>query len=506
MAIRVFYSYAPEDEKLQVELQKHLTVMKRNNEITDWSNWNIKAGEERRKLASRNLANAQIILLLLSTDYLASDYRFDHEMRQAIQLHMNEEARVIPIILRPCDWKKAKVGEPPFSIILGDLQALPKDGKPIKTWKYQDEAFLDVVNRLREAIAEIEPVSRTDAYKPEIPDILPYLCDRSDQEDMLEIALGQEGGKRRRPFVCVVHGDEDECHDKFRERLQQFSLPRFFDVDTSQLSIRAGMLKWPSPTITRQAAQEILRKHLAERLTGRRTASIEEVTEEISRSTAPVMVYSHLSSEDWHKGVSQMIEAFMTFWDSFPDLPLGARLISCLFITHVVDKPEAVKNKGESVRYLKELMTFTITSHSLDSLRQEGVPGEALDRLTILIDRKVVGEQAFLTAVRASLGEQGADLYAPSILKAGLNLELGGYERISGLILPELTAISEHEAKEWIQDDRLFRDFCRRHSPSFCNTDGAINDISELYNDLMTLIPMRPLARDLKQLIERNRC
>jgi hypothetical protein len=506
MAIRVYYSYDSEDEKLQADLQKHLAVLKRSQQIEDWGYRNIKAGEEWRIQSNDNLDNAQIILLLISADYLASDYCFGYEMTRAIERHRAGEARVIPIILRPSDWENTLIGQTPNALSLSDLQALPKDAKPVTKWTNRDEAFLDIARGIRAVIAELKPVSRAAVYKPEIPDILPYLCDRSDQEDMLEIALAQDVGKRRRPFVSIIHGDEDECHDKFRERLQQFSLPRFLDVDTRQSSIRAGMLKWPSTSITRQAAQEILRKHLAERLTGKRTASIEAVAEEISKSTAPVMIYSHLSSEDWHKGGSQMIEAFLTFWDRFPDLPSGSRLISCLFITHVVGKPETARNKADAVGYLKSLMTYRITPQSVENLEMAGLPKEAIDRLTDLRDRKVVGEQAFLTELKARLTQQQADDYQAEILKAAPNLELGAYERISGLILPELIAISEQEATDWVLDDRHFRDFCRRHSPSFCDTDEAIMHIGALYNDLMPRIPMRSLARELKQLIERNRC
>jgi hypothetical protein len=74
---------------------------------------------------------------------MASEYCYDLEMQRAMERHQAGTARVIPIILRPTDWK-----DTPFS----KLQALPKDGKPITTWENQDEAFLNVVQSIRKAI------------------------------------------------------------------------------------------------------------------------------------------------------------------------------------------------------------------------------------------------------------------------------------------------------------------------------------------------------------------
>jgi hypothetical protein len=96
-----------------------------------------------------HVQTAQIILLLVSADFLASDYCYDREMQQAMARHTAGDARVIPVILRPTDWHSA-----PF----GRLQALPTDGRPITRWSDQDEAFLDVAIGIR-AVAEQMHVS-----------------------------------------------------------------------------------------------------------------------------------------------------------------------------------------------------------------------------------------------------------------------------------------------------------------------------------------------------------
>ncbi|MCI0662643.1 MAG: toll/interleukin-1 receptor domain-containing protein [Acidobacteria bacterium] len=147
--IEIFYSYSHEDEILRVKLEKHLSVLRRNGMIKGWHDRNISAGTEWKDSISEHLESARVILLLVSSDFLASDYCYDKEMMRAMERHEKGSARVIPVILRKCDWQDA-----PF----GKLQALPKDAKPVKSWGDIDEALVDVVTGLRRVIAEIKQV------------------------------------------------------------------------------------------------------------------------------------------------------------------------------------------------------------------------------------------------------------------------------------------------------------------------------------------------------------
>jgi hypothetical protein len=144
--IDVFYSYAHLDERLRTELDKHLSLLKRQGVIADWHDRRISAGTEWAGAIDAHLQHAQIILLLVSADFLASNYCYDVELQCAMARHEAGEARVIPIILRAVDWQRA-----PF----GKLQALPKDGRPITSWPNQDEAFLDVARGIRAVAEEI---------------------------------------------------------------------------------------------------------------------------------------------------------------------------------------------------------------------------------------------------------------------------------------------------------------------------------------------------------------
>lgn len=145
-AIEVFFSYSHKDEDYRVELSKHLAMLQRQHVIAAWHDRRIGAGKEWEKEINEHLYKADIILLLISSDFLASDYCYDVEVKTAMERNDNGEARVIPVILRPVDWKGARFGK---------LQALPKDARPVTDWPNRDEAFLNVAQGIRVAAEEL---------------------------------------------------------------------------------------------------------------------------------------------------------------------------------------------------------------------------------------------------------------------------------------------------------------------------------------------------------------
>ena len=144
--VSLFYSYSHKDEALRDELETHLTLLRRQGVVRGWYDRRIPAGTEWAGQIDQHLEAADVILLLVSADFLASDYCYDKEMKRALERHGAGAARVIPVILRPCDWQSA-----PF----WKLQALPKDGKPVTTWKDRDEAFTDIARGIRGAAASL---------------------------------------------------------------------------------------------------------------------------------------------------------------------------------------------------------------------------------------------------------------------------------------------------------------------------------------------------------------
>ena len=141
--IRLFYSYSLKDETLRDELEEALALLKRQGLISGWHDRRIGAGDEWKGEIDKNLEEAQVFLLLVSSSFLASDYCWDVETKRAVERHDRGEAKVIPVVLRPCEWHGA-----PF----GKLQALPKDGKAVTSWTNKDEAWTDVALGIRRAI------------------------------------------------------------------------------------------------------------------------------------------------------------------------------------------------------------------------------------------------------------------------------------------------------------------------------------------------------------------
>lgn len=146
-SVEVFYSYSHKDEQLRDQLNAHLIVLKRQHVIDDWHDRRISAGQEWEGRIHEHVNSAKVILLLISSDFLASDYCYDIEMARALERHYSGEAIVIPVILRACDWTSA-----PF----GKLQALPRNAEPVTSWQNIDEAFTGVAKGIREAINNLK--------------------------------------------------------------------------------------------------------------------------------------------------------------------------------------------------------------------------------------------------------------------------------------------------------------------------------------------------------------
>ena len=128
--IEIFYSYAHKDETLREELEKQLSLLQWQGILTGWHDRRIGAGQEWADEINTHLNTANVILLLISPDFMASKYCYGIEVKRAIERHEQGDALVIPIILRPVHWQGA-----PF----GKLQALPTDAIPVTSSKSLSE-------------------------------------------------------------------------------------------------------------------------------------------------------------------------------------------------------------------------------------------------------------------------------------------------------------------------------------------------------------------------------
>ena len=146
-AARVFVSYSHKDERQLNELKTHLSPLERLKLIETWYDRRIVAGEDFGEKINENIDGADIILLLVSADFIASKYCYEVEMKRALERHAKKEARVVPVIVRDVNWKVIPE--------LSKLTAVPKDGKPVPKWPTKDAAWCDVSERVQAILEDL---------------------------------------------------------------------------------------------------------------------------------------------------------------------------------------------------------------------------------------------------------------------------------------------------------------------------------------------------------------
>ena len=150
-----FISHSHKDKAIFDRLDVALAQIKRDRLISVWSDRKLLPGANLHDAIFEGLESCGLFLALVSPDFLASDYCYK-EMEQALERKAAGNMHVVPIIARPCDWKKSP---------LGSCNALPDDGQPISTWKNDDEAYVSIAFNLRKLLAA-NPDSKREKIPP----------------------------------------------------------------------------------------------------------------------------------------------------------------------------------------------------------------------------------------------------------------------------------------------------------------------------------------------------
>ncbi len=210
----VFLSYSHNDEQLRDQLEIHLTMLKRQGVIETWHDRRLLAGDVIDQGISAKLELADIVLLLVSPDFLASEYCYGVEMSRAMERHREGSVRVIPVILRPCEWHQA-----PF----GKLLATPIDGRPVTKFANLDDAFLQITQAVRAATVQSSRPSAllSTASAPPVPPPLSPEAPEAPRSSNL---------RTRREFT---RRDQDRFLDESFEYMA-----RFFENSLAELTAR----------------------------------------------------------------------------------------------------------------------------------------------------------------------------------------------------------------------------------------------------------------------------
>lgn len=267
----VFISYSHEDEKLLKRLEVYLNVLERQKIITVWHGGKIPPGVDWQQQIFRHLNSAEIILLLVSADFIASDYCFGVEFKRAMARYERATFPLIPVILRPSNWRDTRLVE---------LNALPRGAEPVVNWTNIDEAFVSVIDEIKEVVRRLRPPPVSSVEEVEIIVDEWEDLDQDDFKRRLRVYVGVDLGKitisvRRGSIKIVIDGDHEElarivnalrdseCRERLFEAAKLKSITYIQDqrkhsLPLEPLAARRAAASSPGPTeILRQAIRAV---------------------------------------------------------------------------------------------------------------------------------------------------------------------------------------------------------------------------------------------------------
>lgn len=459
--LKIFYSYSHKDTDMRNKLSAHLAGLVHTKAIQEWYDGNIIGGTEWNKQIDDHMLTADLILLLISPDFMKSRFCYQIETAIAFEQRKSRNAHIIPIMLRPAVIAEGEK--------LSALQFLPQVDKPVtsKAWGRQDVAFVEVVKGITKVIKEIRKPKvdvgirmprgdQTTAARPgevlttvttapveaqkkcAISNELPFYCDRLGQDQKLKAALSKRP-HRSRPFVCIVHGDNQECPEKYIDRLRSSTLPEALSLDTTKYFIDHYPLELPKDPSDPDEALAVMRMNLGKYFGGAQ-ASIDTIAASLDLKLTPVFIYSILSSLMRTSEFTALVNLFVRFWSEFPVSTSDHLRIACLVIEH--EESLGQRRKQQITRFLTRLFSPTLATNGAAN-------------------------------ASASLG----------------------------IVLPELSPIKLPDVREWLRLGKDFRGIGQDHEPAFCNPDEAIAKMEAKYREAGQAIAMRQLAPHLKEVL-----
>jgi len=211
--VNLFLSYSRADSTLVETFLKHLAPLKTTGLVRTWYDRELKPGADWDREIQEHLEQSDIVVLLISADFLATDYCVTHEFRRALERHSDGEIRIIPVILRPVRWETTPIGQ---------FQALPTRAVPVSRWPSADEAFEDVVRGIEGTVAEFSEARLSvrkarESFRLRVG--LSALCDRQDQEAEFLFTFDEEMSALARPQIFFTFGSDLDRHDLLVQRL-----------------------------------------------------------------------------------------------------------------------------------------------------------------------------------------------------------------------------------------------------------------------------------------------
>ena len=295
---------------------------------------------------------------------------------------------------------------------------------------------------------------------PKIPSLLPYLPNRKQQDEELFKAIQNYLNQvPPKPLVCVIHGDEFQSHYQFLERLKKLSFPKYMDWDSNQVSIKDYELAWPSDLKKLDNLESRLCKDLAEKFLSRTSIKKDTIKETINQEfceyPSPIIICTYLLTEDWQNQGDLILDRFLHFWQNWPNLTPGKRIIICLSIKY------QVKKKGSS----KDSIFIRFWAYLINYFKPQNYQSE---------NKKIKDE-----------------------IKKLSRENFRQFSRLSGIVLPELTGVPQGQVENWARSDEV---------KSFIGEEMVgklLDNIAEMFQNYPSeTIPMSDLAQKLTELLK----
>jgi hypothetical protein len=319
--LKLFYSYSSIDAKWRAKLSAHLSSLEPKLLAPGWYDRLVSPGRRWDGEISTHLNDADIIVLLVSADFIKSEY-CAAEAERAMERQSAGEAVVVPVMLSHCNLSQSAFEH---------LQTVPPQDKPIKSWRDKEGALKEVSIKIERLASNITGTRAKQKFLsrsyPELANLLHLLCDRSPQRDSLRGALHPLNRKEGRPFVVIVRGAPHDALDRFMRRLREVLLPRLLGEKPGLLS----PLSWPD-VYSVQLPFDLFASRLEEVFPVRPFATQEEMNASIKTLSSVSLLPSFVAADTLPKDKSRMIDVWVRLWESWPKLPAERMLIPVLAI------------------------------------------------------------------------------------------------------------------------------------------------------------------------------
>ncbi|MEH2464589.1 hypothetical protein [Nostoc sp.] len=296
--------------------------------------------------------------------------------------------------------------------------------------------------------------------KKELPPLLPYLANRREQELQLsEVFLKFLKQDPPCHLVCIIHGDESQCHYNFLERMRKFSLPQWLELEPHQPIIPTYHLEWPSRLKNLNELQNQLSKNLADSVLGNSLHSCEKINDFFSSYPNPIILHTHLLTEDLQNQGFEVLNKLLEFCHHLHKEIISQQLIIYIFIKY------KVKRKS-----LKKTLWFKlIFSFGCDFFRQ----------------------------YRCQQINKKARQYLQNLS----NLDMNHLQPLSVIVLPELVGINKGEVENWVRSKNT------KQFVGEAMIEPLIQKVGEMFESWeeqksSDTIPMHDLAEKLVELLK----